>query len=221
LAEELRPDVLFLDIQMPRLTGMQIADALAQRAETPLLVFITGYSEYALSAFEHAALDYLVKPVTPERLAIVLTRARERLEEKRARERVRRHAEQPQEPPPPLRSLPVRSDYAIRFIPLPEILCAVAREKHVFVRTREEEARVNYTLTQLEMLLPADRFARIHDSALVNLDAVVELLFLGDHTYEVRLRNNQRLRVGRTRYAALLRRMGMNPRTESLPAAET
>lgn len=209
LAEDLQPNLLFLDIQMPGLTGMQMASALLHLEAAPLLVFVTGYSEHALNAFEVDALDYLVKPVTPERLAITLARVRERLADRQARTQGQ-SLSVPQIPP--LRSLPVRADYAVRFLPIADILCAVAREKRVFVRTTEGEYRTYYTLTQLETLLPADRFLRIHDSFLVNLDAVVELLYLGDHTYEVRLTDQQRLRVGRTRYPELQRRLGLTTR---------
>jgi two-component system, LytTR family, response regulator len=212
LAEDLHPDLLFLDIQMPGLSGMQMASALLHLEVAPLLVFVTGYSEHALAAFEHDALDYLTKPVTPERLAITLMRIRARMADKQARNELRQRIGQQTAQAPPLRNLPVRADYAVRFVPVQEILCAVARDKHVFVRTREGESRTYYTLTQLETLLPPEIFLRIHDSSLVNLDAVVELSFLGDHTYEVRLTNGQMLRVGRTRYAELQRRMGLTHR---------
>jgi len=208
-AEEMKPALLFLDIQMPGLTGMQMAGALLQLEAMPLIIFVTGYSEYAIAAFEQNALDYLVKPVALERLAITLTRARERLADRQARAQLQQRVLQQAAQSPPLRSLPVRTDYTVRFIPLKEILCVVARDKRVFVRTREGEYPTYYTLTQLETLLPSERFLRIHDSSLVNLDAVVELVFLGDHTYEVRLADRQLLRVGRTRYAALQRRMGL------------
>lgn len=215
LTQDLRPDLLFLDIQMPGLSGMQMAGALLHLAMPPLLIFVTGYSEYAVAAFEQEALDYLVKPVTPERLATTLARARERLADKKTRAQAQQQILQRVSQAPPLRSLPVRTDYTVRFLPLREILCATARDKCVFVRTKEGEYRTYYTLTQLESLLPQDRFLRIHDSSLVNLDAVVELLFLGDHTYEVRLSNNQLLRVGRTRYAELQRRMGLPPPSQA------
>ena len=208
--EDMRPDLLLLDIQMPGLTGMQMASALLHLEAAPLLIFVTGYSEYAVAAFEQDALDYLVKPVTLERLATTLTRARERLANKQARAQARQSLLERASELPPLRSLPVRADYVVRFLPLPEILYAIARDKSVLVSTKEGEHRTYYTLTQLESLLPSDRFLRIHDSSLVNLDAVMELIFLGDHAYEVRLSNNQLLRVGRTRYAELQRRMGLN-----------
>jgi DNA-binding LytR/AlgR family response regulator len=208
-AEDLRPDLLFLDIQMPGLSGMQMASALLHLDPAPLLIFVTGYSEHAVAAFEHDALDYLVKPVSAERLAKTLVRARERLADAQACREARQRISERVVEAPPLRRLPVRSDYVVHLLRVEEIMCAVAREKRVFVRTKASEFRTYYTLTQLEALLPRDQFLRIHDSCLVNLDQVEELLFLGNHAYEVRLSDDQRLPVGRTRYAELQRRLGL------------
>jgi DNA-binding LytR/AlgR family response regulator len=213
-AEDLHPDLVFLDIQMPGLTGMQMASAILHMDNSPIIVFVTGYSEHALHAFECGALDYLVKPVAVERLTVTLARARDRLSDRKARTEAQVHAIDQADPMPLLRSLPVRSDYAVQFIALGKILCVFARDKKVYALTEAGEHRTFYTLTQLETLLPADRFVRIHDSFLVNLDEVVELLFLGDHAYEVRLTNRQLLRVGRTRYAELQRRLGLNNRPQ-------
>jgi DNA-binding LytR/AlgR family response regulator len=212
LADDLAPDLIFLDIRMPGLSGMELAEAISQLEASPLVVFVTGFSEYALSAFENDALDYLTKPVTADRLAITLARARSRLADKQARNQARPGADGRTAHGSSLRSLPIRGDYAVRFVPVRQIVCAVARDKRVYVRTRDGEFRTYYTLTQLEALLNGDRFLRIHDSSLVNIDAIVELNFLGDHAYEVRLTNGQTLRVGRTRYAELQRHVGMNSR---------
>jgi len=208
LTEDLRPDLLLLDIQMPGMSGMQVAETLLRLESAPLIIFVTGFSEYAVAAFEANALDYLLKPVTSERLALSLNRARTRLTDRQLRLEAQRQVQAEAEAAPPLRSLPVRGDYTVRFLPLNEILCAVAREKRVYVQTREGEFRAYHTLTRLETLLPPEDFLRIHDSALVHLSSIAELLSLGDHAYEVRLVNGRRLRVGRTRYAELQRRLG-------------
>ena len=93
---------------------------------------------------------------------------------------------------------------------LEEIRCALARDKRVLVRTEDGgEHRTYYTLTQLEALLPPEQFLRIHDSAIVRIDAVEELLLLGNHSYAVRLTGNDQLPVGRTRYALLQERLGL------------
>jgi two-component system, LytTR family, response regulator len=214
-AEELRPDLLLLDIQMPGLTGMQMASALLHLDPAPLLIFVTGYSEHAVAAFEHDALDYLVKPVSADRLAKTLMRARERLADGEARRETRQRISERAVAAPPLRRLPVRADYVVHLLRVEEILCAVAREKRVVVRTKSSEYRTYYTLTQLEALLPKDQFLRVHDSCVVNLDHVEELIFLGNHAYEIRLSDSQRLPVGRTRYAELQRRLGLDPGSRS------
>ena len=234
LAEDLRPDIVFLDIQMPGLTGMQMATALLHLEAAPLVVFVTGYSEYALEAFDRDALDYLVKPLSPDRLARTLARARERLANRNARsERMdavlheaavdeESEREGSAEPVmsvpeargtvgsvPPLRRLPIRENYAVRLVRIEEILCAVAREKRVYVRTTGSEHRTYYTLTQLETLLPPEQFLRIHDSCLVQIEKVEEIVFLGNHTYRVRLSDGELLPVGRARYSELQRRLGL------------
>lgn len=210
LAEDLQPDLLLLDIQMPGLSGMQLASALMHLDSPPILVFVTGYSEYALEAFEHNALDYLVKPVAPDRLAKTLAKVRERLNDKQAR-RIAEERILDQEIEKPLRRIPVREDYAVRLIRVEDIYCAVARSKRVFLHTKEAEFRTYYTLTNLEAMLPPERFLRIHDSALVDLERVEEILFLGNHSYRVRLSNALQLPVARTRYPELQRRLGLLP----------
>jgi DNA-binding LytR/AlgR family response regulator len=220
LAEDLSPRLLFLDIQMPGLTGLQFAEALHQSTSDALIIFVTGYSEYATQAFEHAALDYLMKPVSPTRLAKTLVRARARLAAGATGrdEASRQLAEIAQRDPVRLQRLPIRKDYAVLLVRLEEIRCAIARDKRVLVRTEDGgEHRTYYTLTQLESLLPSEQFLRIHDSAIVRIDAVEELLLLGNHSYAVRLTGNDQLPVGRMRYGLLQQRLGLSNSGVSLP----
>ena len=209
LSEDLQPEILFLDIQMPGLTGLQLAAALRQSAPSVLLVFVTGYSEHAVTAFEHAALDYLVKPVAPARLAQTLARAQERLSH-RAREAS--PEPEPELPLTPLKRLPIRQDYSVLLPRVEDIRYALAQEKRVVVQTAEGEYRTYYTLSQLERLLPAELFLRIHDSCLVNLERVEELLYLGNHAYGVRLAGGQQLPVSRTRFTLLQEKLGVTSR---------
>lgn len=210
MSEDLRPDLLFLDIQMPGLTGLQLAEALHQSSEDSLLIFVTGYSEYAADAFEHAALDYLMKPVSPVRLAKTLVRARERLADVQARARMAEEVEREvTRESGRLQRLPIRQDYAVRLARVENILYAVAREKRVFVRLDGSEYRTYYTLAQLENLLPSDLFLRIHDSAIVNVNAVEELTYLGNHTYGIVLSNGDQLPVSRSRYRDVQEHFGL------------
>ncbi len=216
-AESLRPDVVFLDIRMPGISGMQLAPALQMLEGSPLIVFVTGYSEHALAAFERNALDYLTKPVSPERLAKSLARARERIDKSYARTTNTMgdrdelsEADSVEAAPAPLTRLPIREDYTVRFVRVEDILCAVAREKRVIIRTSEEDKRTYYTLQQLEVLLPPNRFLRIHESCIVNLDQIKELHSLGSHSHVVQLGNGIHLPVSRSRYPGLQQRLGLS-----------
>lgn len=196
--EESRPDLLFCDVRMPDMNGLETAAALTQLEKPPLLVFITGYSEHAVEAFERAAFDYLLKPVRPERLRKTLDRIRDLLAS---------NVSQPELAP--LRRLPIRTDYALRLLRVEDVICAITKQKRVHVHTNSEEFKTNYTLTQLEQVLPVEDFMRIHASAIVRMDKIEEINFLGNHTYDVRLSNGIIAPVGRGQYAELQRRLGL------------
>jgi two-component system response regulator LytT len=202
LCEEHRPDIAFLDIEMPNLSGMQVVKALNQLSPNPLVVFVTGYSEHATTAFEFAAFDYLLKPVQPERLAITLVRANNAL--------ARLNGAHPSSGSAVPARLPVRSDYAIKLIRIDEIKYALAKEKKVFLVTENTNQKTYYTLNQLEKLLPTDQFLRIHSSVIVKLAAIDEMNFLGNHSYSVKLRSGEVLPVGRTHFANLQKRLGVS-----------
>jgi len=205
LIEELRPDMVFLDIQMPDLTGLQAAAALNELGVAPMVIFVTGFSEHAAKAFEHAAFDYLLKPVTPERLALTMARVRKNLTMASPKTSPIKDEELT-----PLARLPVRTDYAIKLIRVEEIDCAVARDKKVYVKTSNAEQKTYYTLSQLEHLLPPALFMRVHASVIVRLSAIEELNFLGNHTYSVKLAGSVVLPVGRNQFAELQRRLGVH-----------
>lgn len=208
LSESLRPDVLFLDIQMPDMTGLQTAAAVENLDVKPKVVFVTGYSEFAIEAFEREAFDYLIKPVAPERLSKTIDRAQKRLAVERQNEAVSSAAIETSNLTP-MQRLPVRTDYSIKLLRIEDIECAVSREKRVFVRTHGVEQRTYYTLTQLESLLPKTEFMRIHASALVRVSSIESVNFLGNHTYSVTLSSSAVLPVGRTFYAELQARLGI------------
>lgn len=201
-----QPDLLFLDIQMPETTGIQLAAALQGIPQPPLLVFATGHSEYALPAFEYHALDYLLKPISPDRLIKTLTQAYARRQERLANTTP---TEKSVAPPVP-RYLPVRTDYALRFLAFDEIVYCQSKDKKVLLHTTQrEELRTTQSLLSLEELLPEDAFLRTHDSYLVALSQIQELLFLGNHEYQLQLREGTRIPIGRTRYAEVRRRLGL------------
>lgn len=198
LCEQFRPDILFCDIRMPDLDGLETAAALVQFDSPPLLVFVTGYSEHAADAFEKAAFDYILKPVSQHRLQLTLTRAEQRLAEKRVIPDL-----------PELRRLPIRTEYAMRLLKVEDVVCAQTQQKRVVVHTHAEQFKTNYTLTQLEQMLPSTEFMRVHASAIARLDEITEINFLGNQTYDLTLSNNVTIPVGRGQYPGLQRRLGL------------
>jgi two-component system LytT family response regulator len=209
--DEKAPDVVFLDIQMPGLTGLQLAETIAYLERAPQIVFVTGYSEHAVAAFERGALDYLLKPVSPERLSATLLRLRERLKDQKARRKLRNaQLEALLGEGHRLKRLPIREADSVRLLRLERISCATAKDKHVYIRTRDGEYRTYYSLTQLESLLPQPRFMRIHASCIVDVEQIDQLLFLGNHSYGVKLTNGTELPVGRNAYPLLRQRLGLD-----------
>ncbi len=159
--ERHRPDLVMLDIRMPGMDGMEVARRLAALPAPPLVVFCTAYDGHALSAFETAAIDYLVKPVRAERLAETLRRARARLGEAPAAASARTQ-------------LRARLGGEIRLIPVADIRYLLAEEKYVVVHHANGEDVIEESLKSLEEEFGA-RFLRIHRNCLVARDALKAL----------------------------------------------
>ena len=151
----------------------------------------------------------MVKPVSSERLELALARARSRLADLALRS-LSETAIASQSRATPLKRIPVRDGYSVHLVRIEDIFCATSRSRRVYLWTEGKEYRTYYTLSQLEEMLPPDVFMRIHDSAIVHLDRVEEIMLLGNHSYMVRLSNSHQIPVGRSRYSELQRRLGMD-----------
>ncbi|MEO8598168.1 MAG: LytTR family DNA-binding domain-containing protein [Candidatus Solibacter sp.] len=172
--EALRPELLFLDIQMPGLSGFEVLEALLPEAPAPLVIFVTGYDQYALAAFEANALSYLLKPVEAERLAQALDRARKLsgVQEAAERAQVLRVA---REAPKSLQQIVCRRRDRVLLVP-PEQVCWFQVEDGVVkAHTVNETFTVNYQLGELEAGLPPDVFFRARREVLVNLTRMREI----------------------------------------------
>ncbi|HEY2345340.1 MAG TPA: LytTR family DNA-binding domain-containing protein [Xanthomonadaceae bacterium] len=181
--ERLRPDLLLLDIAMPVMDGLETAHHLALLDAPPALVFCTAYDQHALSAFEAAAVDYLVKPVRAERLAMALERARRHAA---ARPDIARVASLPRNKPRTHLSARLRG--SLRLIPVGEIAFLQADEKYVAVHHTRGEDLIEESLKSLEAEF-GDRFLRIHRNCLVAADALIELRRTADGQAHVVLRD--------------------------------
>ena len=199
---ELRPDLVFLDVQMPGLSGFDVLDAVSLGSNgnrMPAVVFTTAFDQYALRAFEVHALDYLLKPFDEERLSASLDRATAMIRGARAEPGLRPFLEQMA---PPERFV-VRTPGRIVFLPLAEVDWIEAAGNYVYVHAGRERHLIRGTLKAIESRFAA-RFARIHRSAIVNLERVRELAPRAHGDCEVVLRGGARLPVSRT-FAARLR----------------
>ena len=161
-------DVLFLDIQMPGLNGLELARTLEGLPQRPAVVFVTAYDEYAVRAFELRAVDYLLKPV-------VLDRLRETLERLTGLSLGELAVASPGEGVSRLERLPVENAGRTVLIDLAEIRFAEARGDVVYVRTASQSYPTRFSLQELERRLPNPPFLRIHRAFLVNLKNVVEI----------------------------------------------
>jgi len=209
----LGPDVLFVDVQMPGVNGLELAERL-QAAAIPAVVFVTAFDRYALEAFRVRALDYLVKPYDEERFAETLQRVRARVAEVRDGA-LGRHvrdavgdAAGAGAAASALRRLPVPGPDGVTFVATETIDWIEAARDYVKVHVGGGVHLLRDTLTGVHARLDAARFVRIHRSAVVNLDRIVELqpYFHGD--YIAVLRSGARLRVGRRWRDALARALG-------------
>lgn len=201
-----RPDVLLLDIEMPEIDGFDVARHLPDPA--PLIIFQTAYDEYALQAFEHAALDYLVKPVALERLERALERARARLAAGRAERaltpRLLATLRGAVAAPPRQPRVLVRDRGGHRLVPFSDVVRFTTEDGVVCARLHDSRYLTDYTLTELEERTSGS-FVRVSRGDLVNLDAVVRILPSGDGAGELELAEGTRVRVSRRRFADVRR----------------
>lgn len=198
------PDVVFLDIQMPGLSGLQVAAQL-ELDVSPLIVFVTAYDAHALAAFDLGAVDYLLKPYDEERFRRALNRVRERLhapEHRRSAVRVAREQTGASD------RLLVPAGDGLQMIDSAGIHFLEADDNYVHVHTADQTYLLRRTLRDLLQQLGEQHFVRIHKSAAVNIAEIDSLapLFKGD--YELRLRSGRSLRLSRRFATELFNRTG-------------
>jgi two-component system LytT family response regulator len=191
---EYEPDLVFLDVQMPEMTGLEVVREVGVD-QMPLTIFVTAYDEYALDAFEAQALDYLLKPIDEERFAEALDRARSQLRQVEAgalgdqlRGLLRQYAEEEEEDEdasPAIERFTVRSRKRIYFIDAEDVQWIESEGDYVALHDGEEAHLVRKTMKELEERLDPDRFLRIHRSYIVNTDYVEELRPLDHGTYRL------------------------------------
>jgi two-component system LytT family response regulator len=180
-----RPDLVFLDVQMPECGGFEVLEQLKTGSMLPVIVFVTAYDEYALRAFDAGALDYLLKPFDDARFALALRRAKEKL--------AARAPPEPAEMP----RLMVRSAGGEVYVRIPEIDWVEAADYYVCLHVGSKSHLLRRSMAELERDLDPHIFCRIHRSTIVNLRQVRALQVDSAGDYEAILESGQKLRVSR------------------------
>jgi len=210
LIEHHAPDLALLDLQMPELDGFGVV-RLVRKKFQPLFAFVTAFDEYAVSAFESNAIDYLLKPIEPSRLRQTISRAHERLEHADYRHveaaRIKTVAgdiEKTLAPTGYLRRIPVRRRDDIIIVPVDDMATIVADGEllHITTITGERHA-ITYRLKDLELRLDPTRFVRLSRGALVAIDQIQKISPMPGATYMVTLKNKIQLPVSRIRARVL------------------
>jgi len=209
MIQKTRPDVAFLDIHMPDLSGLEVARHLDDDA--PVVVFVTAYDRYAVEAFEVAALDYVLKPIRRERLSDTVERVVTEVDAGRRSTRAKAVQEAVNSPAiadhlPPLHRLPVRHRREIRLLELDQVPIVFSRDRLVLARCEGHEYMVDYTLQELERRLPGDRFIRVHRAALVNMGAI-ESYGGEDGVLVLKLKDGTRVEASERRAAEVRKRL--------------
>ena len=206
---EHRPDLVFLDVQMPDMSGFQVLEAVDEES-LPAVVFVTAYDEYALRAFEVHALDYLLKPLEPERFARTLAHVRASLGDRSDR-RLHELLDALAARDVPLDRLVVRTRGKVSFLKPSEIDWVEADGKHVRLHVGRDTHVVRQQLQRLERRLAAHGFVRVHRSAIVNVDRIRELEPWFHGEYVVILKDGTRLTSSAAHSEALHRIIDATP----------
>ena len=196
---ETAPDLVFLDVQMPKLDGFEVLELIEARGPegTPAVIVVTAYDQYAIRAFDAHAVDYLLKPFSTERFELALERAKARLGG--------RKPPAPEERP---QRLAVRDGTRVHVIPIEKLDYAEAQDDYVALHSGGKSYLKQQTIGSLEALLDPARFVRIHRSAIVNLERVARIEPYAKESRVAILSDGTRLPVSRSGYARLLEAMG-------------
>lgn len=199
---EQKPDLVFLDIQMPKLDGFEVLELVGPGTE---VVFVTAYDNYAIRAFEVHAIDYLLKPVSAERFEAALERARERLSGRLPHQPVpaAELAAAARPPSQHVERIPVRDGTRVFIIPVAKLDYAEAQDDYVALVSEGKKHLKQQTISSLEAGLDPSRFMRIHRSYIVNLERVARLEPYAKDSHVAILTNGAQLPVSKSGYARL------------------
>jgi two-component system LytT family response regulator len=196
-----QPDLIFLDIQMPKITGLELLELLDS---PPAVLFTTAFDQYAVQAFDAKGLDYLVKPFSEARFAQAIARFLRQHKAKELPEAVDYPVSEERS-----KRIVVRVKNEIKIIQTQEVSFFEAEDDYISIHTHEGKFLKKMTMKQLEESLDPEKFARVHRSFLVNLQEVSGLEPYEKESYLLRLRSGQKIPVSKSGYARLRQVLGL------------
>jgi two-component system LytT family response regulator len=215
MIRRLSPDLVFLDVQMPGMSGLDVVDTIGAE-QMPATIFTTAYDKFALKAFDRAAVDYLMKPFDDERFGQALRRARKMIELQEVGRMTRRLAALLEEERTPkkakakyLERIPVEMRGQVRVVPVDKIDFISASGPYAELHVGNRTYAVRERMQILEERLDPAIFMRVHRSAIVRLDRIDTLLRSSGGDYAVRLKDGTELSVSRARREELEQRLGV------------
>lgn len=201
--EEHQPDLIFLDIQMPKINGFEMLEIID---ENPSVIFTTAFDEYAIKAFDNSAVDYLLKPFTQERFNKALVKwEKSTSSESKTESIVNLASKQPDEH---LRIV-VKEKGAIKIIPTSEIYYLEAYDDYVKVHTKEKYHLKKKTMSYYEHSLDSKNFVRIHRSYIININQLTKIESYEKNSYRATLTNGSSIPISRSSYGELKKVLGL------------
>ncbi|HBX53722.1 MAG: DNA-binding response regulator [Bacteroidetes bacterium RIFOXYA12_FULL_35_11] len=198
---ELKPDLVFLDVQMPKLTGFEVLDLLDHK---PLVVFSTAYDQYAIKAFEANAVDYLLKPYSRDRFTAAVSKALEKLNSGFSSgvfaKNIINTIDEKEEY---IYRIAVKTKSKIHVIPVEDIFYFEAEGDYVMIHTKDGKFLKEKTMKYLESHLDPKKFIRVHRSFIANISEIARLEHYDKDSYVVIMKNNQSLRASNSGYKLL------------------
>lgn len=208
--QHLKPDLVFLDVQMPKIGGFEVIETIGAE-KMPPVIFVTAYDEFALRAFEVNAVDYLLKPFDEERLAKAVERAKREIKNQEPsaeiEEKLRKLLKEVKTEPQYLKRIPVKSSRGTTLVLTEEIDWIAASGHYLELHAGSDKHLIREKLSQIETRLDPRKFIRIHRSTIVNIDHIKSLhpLFNGDQL--IIMKDGQELNLSRTYCEKLMSRL--------------
>ncbi|MES2761489.1 MAG: LytTR family DNA-binding domain-containing protein [Bacteroidota bacterium] len=201
-----KPDLIFLDIQMPKINGFEMLELLDA---TPHVIFTTAFDEYAIKAFEANAIDYLLKPFSKERFDLALEKWKTKSATISSEKNIQTLIENTSKQPDEKNRIVVKNGSDIRIVPMADVMYIEAYDDYVKIFTKDTYFLKKKTMNYYEQVLDSNHFFRTHRSFIINLQELTKIEPLEKNTYIVLLKNGKKIPLSRSGYSKLKETLGV------------